>query len=244
MIMKDILQNFKTCKKSISKKEYGNKSYPYYRSSCYLEALEELVGLENVEITYTPMQFLTIQSGQELFYLSCTVTIRDENGKTLSRTGYGGREVSYNSQQREVNLSNLPESVQKVAFKNACKAFGLLIPSRQDNAASGKPSASSEKQSTDHTKQCLTFITSGSFFICAEQKGRSVYKVQAHLVCGDRMESKISEIVFYPNRTSKCVQDMNRYIAKAKSSPCELQIEATESGIRDDKKQYVFSAFV
>lgn len=244
MIMKDILQNFKDCKKSISKKEYGNKSYPYYRSSCYLEALEEFVGLENVEITYTPMQFLTIQSGQELLYLSCTVTIRDETGKSLSRTGYGGREVSYNDMKREVNLSNLPENVQKVAFKNACKAFGLLIPPRHDNAASGKPSASSEKQSTDRTKQCLTFITCGSFFICAEQKERPVYKVQAHLVCGDQMESKISEIVFYPNRTSKCVQDMNRFISKAKNSSCELRIEATKSGIRDGKNQYVFSSFL
>ena len=243
MQMKDILAAFAACKKPLSHKKYGSKNYPYYACNHYMTALEEYVGLSNVSIEYGQMQYIQIASGQEMFYISCTVTIYDETGSALSRTGYAGREVYLNNDEREVNLSNLPENVQKLAFKNACKAFGLLVPPRDEVSQAPNETTGAPKQ-TSNEKLRLSFVTEDAFFVCSNQKGKSIYKVKAHLVDGERMKSEISEIVFYPNRTTKYTDLINQYISRAQNSPQKLRLEVTESGIREGIQQYIFCGFI
>lgn len=243
MQLNKILEAFTTCKKPLKHKEYGNKSYPYYAYEHYIHALDEFVGLANVSIDYGPMQYIQITSGQEMFYTSCTVTIYDDSNKSLSRTGYGGREVYFNDAGKEVNLQNLPENVQKLAFKNACKAFGLLIPPRnvetQNNISDKNPIPQNSKD-----RLRLSFITEGPFFIYGERKGKSIYKVKTHLIDGERMKTDVSEIVFYPNRTKDYTDFMNQYISKSQSAPQKLRLEVTESGARDGIQQYIFCRFL
>lgn len=243
MQMKEILAAFANYKMPLDYLEYGKKKYPYYTYKKYYKALDEFVGLSNVTIEYGQMQYIQISSGQEMFYISCTVTIYDETGRTLSRTGYAGREVYLTDAGREVNLSNLPEDVQKLAFKNACKAFGLLVPPRNNTLQAPKDTADTSKR-TSNEKLRLSFVTEGAFFVCGEQKGKSIYKVKAHLVDGERMKSEISEIVFYPNRTTKYTDLMNQYISKSQSGPQKLRLEVTESGVRDGIQQYIFCGFL
>ena len=243
MQMKEILAAFASCDMPLKYKEYGKKSYPYYSYTQYLDALDKYVGLSNVSIAYGPMQFVQIASGQEMFYISCTVTLVGSDGNTLSRTGYAGREVTFNDAGKDVNLANLPENVQKLAFKNACKAFGLLVPPRDGKQGQQKTNTDNTSKPS-HDQKHLLFVTEGAFFICGDQKGKSIYKVKAHLVDGERMKSEISEIVFYPNRTAKYTNLMNQYISKSQSGPQKLRLEVTESGVRDGIQQYIFCGFL
>ena len=243
--LNEVLSSLRTYKEPPHTTNDGHK---YFKTSEFIGAFDEIVGVANYNVEYTDHQYRQISTGQELFSVKCIITIIDDDGKpVLKRECYGGYVCKYaKANGNDVNLQNSLDFVCSYAFKNAAKRFGIFglkttEIEHSESVASENTSGSGKKSESS----VMNFVTSGAFEQIRESDGRPVYKIAAHeMVNSEQCRSDVSHIIFYPNQYSKDAEKFNFYISTCSNDKQKrLRIKTKVVGEDNGIIQYVFLGF-
>ncbi len=230
-------------KKKTSRDKNGK---PYFSIGEYFQIFDSTVGVANYNVDYSDYSFTRTESGQELYSVKCRISILDDEGKVvLYRECYGGYVVQHEKNTgMDVNLQNSAEFVCNTAFKNAAKKFGVFGKYEDGTVSSEgdapvKPAADKEPRKDAF----INVFSQGAFAKVGERDGRPVYTLSARLICGDRMEEAVSNIVFYPNWYGKCSDELNRCITACSQKQYRLRLKVSSLNERDGVKQFMFKGF-
>lgn len=229
--------------------------YAYYPVERYEERLDSVVGKSHYKVSYTEPQFFTLPTQQVLLMVRCEMFLIDDAGNEAYQVeGIGSHELTYSEKNSSyVNLNNCGYCLQVSAFKSACKnldMFGMHANKGSENRTEQPAGQNQEHASNDapSTQSTDAFVTAGRFEVIRtdSRTSKPIYKVSANRVVGNRMQEKVSEILFYPNQYKKYADKVNSYVALCNDGgQHKLKINYSVSTYYDtDTEQLIFKGFV
>lgn len=225
--------------------------YPYYPISLYRARLDEVLGMDHYNVTYSQVQFFRINSGQEMLSVTCRITVLDDDYKPIFyKEGCGTKELQYtNATQRLDGINNILHSASTGAFKNACKNFSMFGDKTNEDMMEDevKPLQNQGKDLSPKDTEKRKDVIKIRFVICKkpeivredDRAGKPVYRAVAHIAEGNgKMREEECEIIFYPNQYRSHVDFINELCFIDNPRLCTLCV--SESSMRNGRKQYIF----
>lgn len=220
----------------------------------YEKRLKEVVGTEHYSCVYGEPQLFCLTQTQAFMSLHCTIKLLDNAGACIYATdGVGTRELTYSEKNASyISLNTVGVNLQYNAFISACKSMQMFSLHEKGNYNEGASNASgssdkggvrsTEAKSPTSSSQKLVFWTKNKFEKLREDKGKPVYRLQAHLVVGEsKVEQTPSNIIFYPNQYAKAVETFNNiFCLLEEENPQFIHADVKRS---EDHGDYIFRGF-
>ncbi len=236
-------------------KDYSGKDY--IKIEHYYARMNEVVGVDHYNVSFSDETFRTVMSGQELISVKCTIEILDDDYNViLKKEGYGATELKYTKETgKSDGLKNIPTIACSSAFKEACKTLGIfgLRPTgfSDDDSVSAdsvksedKPKKASAKKSTvaeeSKGKSYSLSTISPAEEVRQDRTGKTVYRLK----CTEGGTDRRIDVIVYPNNYTSCeekVMQMVNLMSERKLSVNLICDSLTTP--KDGVEQVVFKQF-
>lgn len=191
-------------------KEGSKEGKSFYKIEQYRKRLNEVLGL-NFSTVYSEPNYILLNSGQEIFSLLCTLTIRDDDGNIVCQSsGYGGKPIQYSATGLCYTAHLTPSYAQAAALSQACKDIGLFGDVEDDyipeyGNASGKKEEYDAKENSSSALEYVTFLLYSPFRTHTDKNKQTNYYLDA--IREDTGEKV--ELIFYGNDMNKAEHKKN-----------------------------------
>lgn len=203
-----------------------NKKYPYYPIEYYFERIDEVCGMEHVNISLLEEGLFALNSGQEAYRVRVKVSLLDDDFKeVIYREATGIQEVQYTDQGIYAGLKNISTIAEQKAIKNALHLFGFF--GKFDEESSSSKEKEPKKTEVKESKPQKGYVLKTSSEMTEERTDKNTGKPVYSVFAEDLKGLTKYKIVFYPNKYLENTEKMNTLIASSKQG-VGIKIEASE----------------